>query len=120
MGGPGRGALVQGTIAEKDMKNNLYKLWNRMSSGAYFPPPVRTVEIPKDNGGKRRLGIPTVADRIAQSVVKMYLEPLVEPHFHRDSCQGRLKIEHFRRLNFEHFSHWVTPTNPAFRFSLSL
>lgn len=70
---------------EKDLKDNLYKLWNRMSSGAYFPPPVRTVEIPKDNGGKRRLGIPTVADRIAQTVVKMYLEPLVEPHFHQDS-----------------------------------
>lgn len=70
---------------EKDLKNNLYKLWNRMSSGAYFPPPVRTVEIPKDNGGKRRLGIPTVADRIAQTVVKMYLEPLVEPQFHQDS-----------------------------------
>jgi len=70
---------------EKDLKNNLYKLWNRMSSGAYFPPPVRTVEIPKNSGGKRRLGIPTVADRIAQTVVKMYLEPRVEPHFHRDS-----------------------------------
>lgn len=70
---------------EKNLKDNLYKFWNRMSSGAYFPPPVRTVEIPKDNGGKRRLGIPTVADRIAQTVVKMYLEPLVEPHFHQDS-----------------------------------
>ncbi|MEK7295317.1 MAG: group II intron reverse transcriptase/maturase [Actinomycetota bacterium] len=70
---------------EKELKDNLYKLWNRMSSGAYFPPPVRTVEIAKDNGGKRRLGIPTVADRIAQTVVKMYLEPLVEPHFHQNS-----------------------------------
>ena len=56
-----------------------------MSSGSYFPPPVRTVEIPKSDGGKRALGIPTVADRIAQMVVKMYLEPLVEPHFHQDS-----------------------------------
>jgi RNA-directed DNA polymerase len=68
-----------------DLKKNLYKLWNRMSSGSYFPPPVRTVEIPKDGGGTRTLGIPTVADRIAQMVAKMYLEPLVEPHFHQDS-----------------------------------
>ena len=64
---------------ERDLQNNLYKLWNRMSSGSYFPPPVRTVEIPKDSGGTRTLGIPTVADRIAQMVAKMYLEPLVEP-----------------------------------------
>ena len=70
---------------ESDLKGNLYKLWNRMSSGSYFPPPVRTKEIPKDNGGKRLLGIPTVSDRIAQMVVKMYLEPEVEPHFHKDS-----------------------------------
>jgi RNA-directed DNA polymerase len=70
---------------EGDIKNNLYRLWNRMSSGSYFPPPVRMVEIPKDNGGRRPLGIPTVSDRIAQMVVKMYLEPEVEPHFHQDS-----------------------------------
>jgi RNA-directed DNA polymerase len=70
---------------EKNLKNNLYKLWNRMSSGSYFPPPVRTVEIPKSGGGKRALGIPTVSDRIAQTVVKMYLEPLFEPYFHEDS-----------------------------------
>ena len=70
---------------ESNLKGNLYKLWNRMSSGSYFPPPVRTVEIPKDNGGKRPLGIPTVSDRIAQMVVKLYLEPEVEPHFHQDS-----------------------------------
>jgi RNA-directed DNA polymerase len=70
---------------EKDLKNNLYKVWNRMSSGSYFPPPVRLVEIPKDNGGTRPLGIPTVADRVAQTVVKMVLEPLVEPAFHQDS-----------------------------------
>lgn len=70
---------------EKDLKGNLYKVWNRMSSGSYFPPPVRLVEIPKDNGGKRPLGIPTVADRVAQTVVKMVLEPMVEPKFHPDS-----------------------------------
>jgi RNA-directed DNA polymerase len=70
---------------EKDLQGNLYKLWNRMSSGSYFPPAVRLVEIPKDNGSTRPLGIPTVADRIAQTVVKMVLEPLVEPTFHGDS-----------------------------------
>jgi len=70
---------------EGDLKNNLYKLWNRMSSGSYFPPPVRMVEIPKDNGGIRPLGIPTVGDRIAQTVAKLYLEPEVEPQFHPDS-----------------------------------
>jgi group II intron reverse transcriptase/maturase len=70
---------------EEDLKGNLYKVWNRMSSGSYFPPPVRLVEIPKDNGGTRPLGIPTVADRVAQTVVKMVLEPEVEPFFHPDS-----------------------------------
>jgi RNA-directed DNA polymerase len=70
----------------ENLQNNLYKLWNRMSSGSYFPPPVRLVEIPKGTtGATRPLGIPTVSDRIAQMVVKMYLEPLVEPHFHPDS-----------------------------------
>jgi len=73
------------TAFEKNLKDNLYKVWNRMSSGSYFPPPVRLVEIPKDNGGMRPLGIPTVADRVAQTVVKMVLEPLVEPVFHEDS-----------------------------------
>ena len=70
---------------EKNLKNNLFKLWNRMSSGSYFPAPVRMVEIPKAGGGLRLLGIPTVADRVAQMVVKMHLEPRVEPYFHRDS-----------------------------------
>jgi RNA-directed DNA polymerase len=71
---------------ERDLKGNLYKLWNRMSSGSYFPPPVRMVEIPKPGGqGVRVLGVPTVADRIAQTVAKMYLEPKVEPIFHPDS-----------------------------------
>src|SRR5210317_878941 len=58
---------------EEDLKNNLYKVCNRLSSGSYFPPPVRRVEIPKGDGKKRRLGIPTVADRIAQMVVKQSL-----------------------------------------------
>jgi len=70
---------------EKDLKGNLFKIWNRMSSGSYFPPPVRLVEIPKGNGGTRPLGIPTVGDRVAQTVVKMVLEPKMEPEFHSDS-----------------------------------
>jgi RNA-directed DNA polymerase len=70
---------------EVNLKDNLYKIWNRMSSGSYFPPPVKAVEIPKKNGGIRVLGVPTVSDRIAQMTVKMYFEPLVEPYFHKDS-----------------------------------
>jgi RNA-directed DNA polymerase len=70
---------------EADLKNNLYKLWNRMSSGSYFPPPVKRVQIAKRDGGKRPLGIPTISDRIAQGVVKGYLEPELEKHFHPDS-----------------------------------
>jgi group II intron reverse transcriptase/maturase len=70
---------------EKHLKSNLYKIWNRMSSGSYFPSPVLAVEIPKKAGGIRRLGIPTIHDRIAQMVAKMYVEPLVEPIFHEDS-----------------------------------
>ncbi|WAX81246.1 reverse transcriptase domain-containing protein [Streptomyces sp. KMM 9044] len=70
---------------EQDEKNNLYKLWNRLSSGSYFPPPVRAVDIPKAGGGIRSLGVPTVADRIAQTVVAMTLEPEVEQIFHQDS-----------------------------------
>lgn len=70
---------------EIHLKDNLYKLWNRMSSGSYFPPPVKMVSIPKKSGGERHLGIPTVMDRIAQMLVKMHLEPCVEPSFDRDS-----------------------------------
>jgi hypothetical protein len=70
---------------EANLSGNLYKLWNRMSSGSYFPPPVRRVEIPKAGGGIRPLGIPTVADRIAQEVARRYLEPILEPVFHPDS-----------------------------------
>jgi len=70
---------------EMKLKDNLYKIWNRMSSGSYFPKPVRAVAIPKKNGGTRILGIPTVEDRIAQMVVKLYFEPCVEPIFYEDS-----------------------------------
>ncbi len=70
---------------ESDLKNNLYKIWNRLSSGSYFPPPVRRVDIPKSNGKLRPLGIPTISDRIAQMVIKNRLEPVVEPYFHVDS-----------------------------------
>jgi len=76
---------------ERGLKDNLYKIWNRMSSGSYFPPEVRTVPIPKKSGGTRILGIPTVVDRVAQMVVKIYLEPKVEPHFHQDSYGYRPK-----------------------------
>jgi RNA-directed DNA polymerase len=70
---------------EERLKDNLYKLWNRMSSGSYHPQAVRRVEIPKKSGGLRPLGIPTVTDRIAQMAAKMVFEPLLEPHFHEDS-----------------------------------
>jgi RNA-directed DNA polymerase len=70
---------------EEKLKDNLFKIWNRMSSGSYFPSPVMTVEIPKSNGGTRKLGIPTVGDRIAQMVAKMYLEPKIEKIFHKNS-----------------------------------
>lgn len=70
---------------ESDLNNNLYKIWNRMSSGSYFPSPVRAIEIPKKSGGTRILGVPTVLDRVAQMVAKIYFEPQVEPHFHPDS-----------------------------------
>jgi group II intron reverse transcriptase/maturase len=71
---------------EADLRNNLYKIWNRMSSGTYFPPPVKAVEIPKPHGGGTRiLGVPTVADRIAQTVVALRLEPRTESIFHPDS-----------------------------------
>jgi RNA-directed DNA polymerase len=70
---------------EANLSGNLYKLWNRLSSGSYLPPPVRAVEIPKNSGGVRVLGVPTVADRIAQTVVRLYLEPEVEPMVHPDS-----------------------------------
>ena len=70
---------------EERLKDNLYKLWNRLSSGSYLPPPVKEVPIPKKSGGTRILGVPTVADRVAQTAVKIILEPLLEPLFHDDS-----------------------------------
>jgi RNA-directed DNA polymerase len=70
---------------EANLSGNLYKLWNRLSSGSYFPPPVRRVDIPKAEGGTRPLGIPTVADRVAQEVARRWLEPILEPVFHADS-----------------------------------
>jgi RNA-directed DNA polymerase len=70
---------------EKDLKNNLYRIWNRMSSGTYFPPAVKAVPIPKKDGGTRILGVPTVADRVAQTVVAAHLAERLEPVFHPDS-----------------------------------
>ena len=70
---------------DNDYRNNLYKVWNRMSSGSYIPPPVKLIEIPKKGGGLRPLGIPTIADRIAQTVVRGLLEPTLEPLFMNDS-----------------------------------
>ena len=83
----GAAGIDDKTIAEfeVDLKDNLYKLWNRMSSGSYFPPSVKAVPIPKKSGGERILGVPTVSDRIAQMVVKMVFEPCVEPYFLSDS-----------------------------------
>lgn len=70
---------------ERNLKGNLYRLWNRMSSGSYFPPALRMVKIEKKSGGYRNLSVPTVSDRIAQTIVRLYLEPKVEPYFHPDS-----------------------------------
>ena len=83
----GAAGIDNETIAmfEQNLSKNLYKLWNRMSSGSYLPPPVRQVEIPKAKGGVRRLGIPTVSDRIGQTVVKLIIEPTLDPMFHPDS-----------------------------------
>jgi len=83
----GAAGVDEQTMAEfeRDLKGNLYKIWNRMSSGSYFASPVRTVKIPKANGGERKLGVLTVSDRIAQTVVKTRLEPVVDPLFHADS-----------------------------------
>jgi len=96
---------------DKNLKGNLYKIWNRMSSGSYFPPPVRRVEIAKAGGGTRPLSIPTVADRIAQTAVKMVLEPEVEPSFHPDSYgyrPGRSALDAVGRARERCWRHdWV-------------
>ena len=91
---------------EKDVRNNLYKLWNKMSSGTYFPKPVRLVEIPKDNGGKRTLGIATIDDRVAQQVVVMMMEPLMEPHFHEDSYGYRPGRSAHKALEVARYRCW--------------
>ncbi len=91
---------------EKDLKNNLYKIWNKMSSGSYFPPAVKSVEIPKSDGKKRKLGIPTVSDRVAQMVVKIYLEPMVEPYFHPDSYGYRPKKSAIQALGVTRKRCW--------------
>ncbi len=83
-GGPGEdGQTVEDF--EVNLKDNLYRIWNRMSSGSYFPPPVKRVVISKSDGRERSLGVPTVADRVAQNVVKRVLEPIVERQFHPES-----------------------------------
>jgi RNA-directed DNA polymerase len=97
---------------ETDLRGNLYKIWNRMSSGSYFPPPVRAVEIPKAHGdGVRVLGVPTVADRIAQTVVAVRLESRVEPLFHPDSFgyrPGRSALDAVGRCRQRCWKHdWV-------------
>ena len=83
----GSAGVYQQTLAdfEADLKGNLYKVWNRMSSGSYFPDPVKAVAIPKKNGGERVLGVPTVSDRVAQMVVKQVIEPEIESIFLPDS-----------------------------------
>jgi RNA-directed DNA polymerase len=96
---------------EGKLSDNLYKLWNRLCSGSYFPPPVKGVPIPKKSGGVRMLGVPTVADRVAQTVVKIVLEPVLEPLFHRNSFgyrPGRSALDAValvRRRSWEY--NWV-------------
>lgn len=79
------------SMFDENLESNLYKIWNRLSSGSYFPPAVKPVAIPKKQGGQRMLGIPTVSDRIAQMVIKLMFEPSVEPHFLPDSYGYRPK-----------------------------
>ena len=110
-GGPG----VDGCTIEEfesDLRNRLYVTWNRMSSGSYFPPPVKAVAVPKLHGdGVRMLGVPTVADRVAQTVVAMELEKVVEPKFHPSSCgyrPGRSALDAVEACRARCFTHsWV-------------
>ena len=93
---------IDGVSIEKfdeNLKDNLYKIWNRMSSGSYIPPPVKLVEIPKPNGGIRPLGIPTVGDRVAQMVVVLTLEPQLDPLFHKDSYGYRRNKSAHQAIN---------------------
>jgi len=110
----GGSAGIDGMTLEKlkDREiDTMYKLWNRMSSGSYFPSPVKRVEIPKKSGGTRPLGIPTVLDRVAQMTARLYLEPILEPVFHPDSYGYRPKksahqaVEATRKRCWEH--DWV-------------
>lgn len=91
---------------EENLSSNLYKLWNRLASGSYFPPPVRRVDIPKGDGQTRPLGIPTVADRIAQMVVTRFLQPILEPQFHADSYGYRPKKSAKDALNVARQRCW--------------
>lgn len=104
----GKGGVDKMSLEEfgKDYKNHLYKLWNRMSSGSYFPPPVLLVEIPKKDGGKRPLGIPTVADRIAQTVVAMELELVLDPMFDPDSYGYRFNKSAIQALEQTRMRCW--------------
>jgi RNA-directed DNA polymerase len=96
---------------ESKLRDNLYQLWNRMASGSYFPWPVKAVPIPKKSGGIRVLGVPTVADRVAQTVVKMVLEPMLEPVFDRDSFgyrPGRSALDAVARVRRRSWEYdWV-------------
>jgi len=89
---------------EKDTNKQLYKIWNRMTSGSYQPPMVKEVEIDKKDGGIRKLGIPTITDRIAQQVVKAYLEPLAEPYFHNSSYGYRPNRNQHQALEVAYYN----------------
>ena len=98
-------------VFESEIGDNLYKLWNRLCSGSYFPQPVKGVPIPKKSGGVRMLGVPTVADRVAQTVVKLVLEPVLEPIFHPDSFgyrPGRSALDAVRLVRRRSWDYnWV-------------
>ena len=103
---------------ESNLPKNLYKLWNRMSSGSYFPQAVRRVEIPKKDGSKRPLGIPTVYDRIGQEVVRARFEKELEPLFHEDSYGYRPKrsaIDAIKKCRERNWNFdWAVDMNPVF------
>ena len=103
----GAAGIDDETIAafEKNLPRNLYTIWNRMASGSYFPPPVKEVGIPKKSGGVRFLGVPTVGDRVAQTVVKEYLDQLLEPIF---GAPG--KAWRFQRVKIPHRQGASHPT----------